>query len=51
MALALAIGVALSTPVAALIVRSLQGRHLKLMVGVLTLMLGTLTVLKTVRVL
>ena len=51
MALALAVGVALSTPLAAFIVKTLESRYLKLIVGVLTLILGMLTVFKTVRVL
>ncbi|HUV95497.1 MAG TPA: sulfite exporter TauE/SafE family protein [Anaerolineae bacterium] len=51
LALTLAIGVALSTPVAALIVKKMQTKYLKVIIGVLTLALGILTVLKTVRVL
>lgn len=51
MALALAIGVALSTPAAAFIVKTLESRYLKLIIGVLTVILGMLTVFKTVRVL
>jgi uncharacterized membrane protein YfcA len=51
LALALAVGVALSTPVAAFIVKKLHSKHLKLMIGGLTLILGALTVFKTVRVL
>jgi len=47
----LAIGVALSTPVAALIVSKMETKYLKVIIGVLTLVLGVLTVLKTVRVL
>ena len=47
----LAIGVALSTPVAALIVKKMQTKYLKVIIGVLTLVLGVVTVLKTVRVL
>jgi uncharacterized membrane protein YfcA len=49
--LALAIGVALSTPVAAVIVKRLGNKHLRLVIGVLTLVLGMVTVLKTVRIL
>jgi len=49
--LALGIGVALSTPVAALIVNKMDGKHLKVIIGALTLVLGALTVFKTVRVL
>lgn len=51
LALMLAIGVALSAPVAALIVKKLEAKHLKVIIGVLTVAMGTLTVLKTVRVL
>ena len=51
MALALAIGVAVSTPVAAFIVKTLESKYLKLIIGVLTVILGTLTVFKTVRIL
>jgi len=51
LALMLAIGVGLSTPVAALIVKKLNPRHLKVIIGVLTLGMGVVTVLKTVRVL
>jgi uncharacterized membrane protein YfcA len=51
LALALAIGVALSTPVAALIVKKIESKHLKLIIGVLTLVLGALTIFKTTRVL
>ena len=47
----LAIGVALSTPVAALIVKKMETKHLKAIIGVLTVAMGVLTVLKTVRVL
>lgn len=48
---ALAIGVALSTPVAALIVHKMQSKHLKVIIGFCTLALGALTIFKTVRVL
>ena len=51
LALALAIGVAVSTPVAAIIVRRLGRKYLKLIIGVFTVLLGTLTVFKTIRVL
>jgi len=49
--LGLVVGAALSTPVATLFVRKLEVKHLKLIVGVLTLVPGTVTVFKTVRVL
>jgi uncharacterized membrane protein YfcA len=51
LAIPLAIGVALSTPVAALIVRRLQSKHLKVIIGVFTLILGGVTIFRTVRVL
>ena len=51
LALVLAIGVALSTPVAALIVKKMETKYLKVIIGVLTLAMGALTVLKTVRIL
>jgi len=51
MAFALAVGVALSTPVAAFIVKTLESKYLKLIIGVLTVILGMLTIFKTVRVL
>jgi len=51
LAFALAIGVALSTPVAAFIVKKLESKHLKMIIGVCTLLLGALTIFKTVRVL
>ena len=51
LAFALAVGVALSTPVAALIVNRMGSKHLKLIIGALTLVLGALTIFKTVRVL
>ena len=51
LSLALAIGVALSTPVAAFVVHKLEIKHLKLIIGVLTLALGVLTIFKTARVL
>jgi len=51
LAFALAIGVALSTPVAAAVVRKLESKYLKLIIGVFTLLLGILTVFKTIRVL
>ena len=46
-----AVGVALSTPVAALIVKMLEAKLLKLINGVFTLVLGTITIFKTMRVL
>jgi uncharacterized protein len=48
---AMAVGVALSTPIAAYIVSKLAPKHLKLIIGVLTIAMGTLTILKTVRIL
>jgi len=51
LALALAIGVALSTPVAAFIVHKLETKHLRLIIGVCTLVLGLLTIFKTARAL
>ncbi|MBN1400470.1 MAG: sulfite exporter TauE/SafE family protein [Anaerolineae bacterium] len=48
---AMSVGVALSTPLAALIVSKLQPKHLKLIIGVFTIAMGTLTIIKTVRVL
>jgi len=48
---ALAVGVALSTPVAGFVVSKFQAKHLKLIIGVCTLLLGALTIFKTVRVL
>lgn len=51
LALLLAIGVGLSTPVAALIVKKLQSKHLKLIIGVCTVLMGALTLFKTVRIL
>jgi uncharacterized membrane protein YfcA len=48
---ALAIGVAFSTPLAALIVKKLESKYLKLIIGGMTIILGTLTVFKTVRIL
>lgn len=49
--IALAIGVAFSTPLAALIVRKLESKYLKLIIGGMTIVLGTLTVFKTIRIL
>jgi len=49
--LMLSIGVALSTPVAALIVHKLNPKHLKLIIGVCTIAMGALTIFKTVRTL
>lgn len=49
--IALAIGVAFSTPLAALIVKKLESKYLKLIIGGMTIVLGTLTVFKTVRIL
>ena len=51
LAAALAVGVALSTPVAALIVKKLDAKHLKLITGLCTLVLGTITNFNTVRAL
>ena len=51
LALMLAIGVGLSTPVAALIVKRIQTKHLKSIIGVCTVIMGSLTLLKTVRIL
>jgi len=51
LALPLSIGVALSTPVAAVIVKKLKTKHLKLVIGVCTLIMGALMLLKTTRVL
>ena len=51
LALALAIGVALSTPVAAFIVKKLNTKHLKVIIGVCTLLLRALTIFKTARAL
>jgi len=51
MALMLAIGVALSTPLSALIVKKIRARYLKLIIGVATILLGLLTIFKTVRIL
>jgi uncharacterized protein len=48
---AMAVGVALSTPIAAYIVSKLPPKHLKLIIGVLTIAMGTLTILKTARIL
>ncbi|NLF02400.1 MAG: sulfite exporter TauE/SafE family protein [Anaerolineales bacterium] len=48
---AMAIGMALSTPIAALIVKKMESKHLKLIIGVLTLILGAVTIFKTVRAL
>ena len=49
--LLLAIGVAFSTPVAAFIVHKMETKHLKLIIGIATVILGGLTIFKTVRVL
>lgn len=48
---AMSVGVALSTPLAAFIVSKLQPKYLKLIIGVFTIAMGTLTIIKTVRVL
>ena len=49
--LMLSIGVALSTPVAAFIVHKLNPKHLKLVIGVCTIVMGALTIFKTARTL
>lgn len=41
----LTIGISLSTPIAALIVKKVDDRRVKMMIGIVTLLLGTLTVL------
>jgi hypothetical protein len=46
----LSIGITFSAPLAALIVRKVESRNIKLMIGTLTLMLGLLTVLKALLV-
>lgn len=51
LSLLLCIGVALSAPVAALIVKRMNTKHLKLIIGLFTIALGALTIFKTVRVL
>lgn len=51
LAIPLTIGVALSTPVAAYIVSKFEGKRLTLIIGVSTVLLGAITILKTVRVL
>lgn len=43
----LAAGAALRTPVAALVVKKLEVEPLKLIIGVFTLVLGTITIFKT----
>lgn len=48
---AMSIGVALSAPIAALLVSRINPRYLKVIVGVFTLAMGLLTILKTVRIL
>jgi uncharacterized membrane protein YfcA len=51
MALALSIGVAISTPLAAFIVKKMEYKLLKVIIGVLTIVMGVITILQTVRVL
>ena len=51
LAIPLAIGVALSTPVAAYIVSKFDSKKLKLVIGVSTILLGAVTIFKTVRIL
>ena len=43
----LSVGIALSTPFAALIVKRIESRKIKLIIGLFTLTLGSLTILKT----
>lgn len=47
----MAIGVAASTPVAAFIVKKLDAKRLKLIIGICTIIMGALTLFKTVRAL
>jgi uncharacterized membrane protein YfcA len=51
LSLALSIGVAISTPLAAFIVKKLEYKYLKIVIGVLTIAMGILTILQTVRIL
>jgi uncharacterized membrane protein YfcA len=51
LALMLAIGVGLSTPVAALIVKKINVKHLKSIIGLCTVLMGLLTLLRTARIL
>jgi len=51
LALMLAIGVGLSTPVAALIVKKMDRKRLKLIIGICTVVMGALTIFKTTRIL
>ena len=51
LAIPLAVGVALSTPVAAYIVSKFEGGKLRLVIGISTIILGAASILKTVRVL
>ena len=51
LALMLAIGVGLSTPVAAWIVKKIDTKYLKSIIGACTVLMGALTLLKTARIL
>ncbi len=46
----LSIGIALSTPVAAFIVKRVESKKMKLIIGILTLLLGTMTILKVLQI-
>jgi hypothetical protein len=50
LSIALSIGVTISAPLAAFIVHKIPQKGLKVTIGVLTLIMGTLTILKTARV-
>jgi len=50
LAIALSIGVTFSAPVAAFIVHKMPTKGLKIIIGVLTLIMGVLTILKTARI-
>ncbi len=46
----LSIGIAFSTPVAAFIVRRVESKKMKLIIGMLTVLLGTMTILKVLQI-
>lgn len=51
LAIPLAIGVALSTPVAAYVVSKFDGNRLKVVIGLSTVLLGAVSIMKTIRIL